>query len=73
MARITLEKAKMQTNKFSIWVSGKLATEHVTYEELGNYLNLSKVGIHNRIHGKTRWTLEEFYRVQEFFKEDYKS
>jgi len=40
---------------------------------LAEYLNLSQSDVSKRIHGTVKWTLEEYFQVQEFFNEEFKN
>lgn len=72
MAKVQLNKASRKVNGFSIWVAGMLNVTQTKQSDLAKYLGLDRSGISMRIHGKTPWTLREFYETQEFFEEEFK-
>jgi len=47
-------------------------TRHgITQSQLGNEIGLDQTGISKRLKGKSRWTLQEMFRICELFEEDY--
>ena len=72
MAKVTLSKARRKVGGFSVWVSGMLTVTKQTQAALAEYLNLNQSDVNKRIHGTVKWTLEEYFQVQEFFNEEFK-
>ena len=72
MAKVTLSKARRKVGGFSVGVSGMLTVTKQTQEALAEYLNLSQPDLSKRIHGTVKWTLEEYFQVQEFFDEEFR-
>lgn len=73
MARTQLTQTQKQLRAFSVWVGGMLATTDNTQEDLARYLGIDRSGVSMKIHGKTPWSLKEYFMIQEFFEEEYKA
>lgn len=73
MAKVDLDNAKKFSKGFSIWVAGMIrVSDSATQSKLASYIGLSQPSLNTRIKGRTPWSLEEFYAVQDYFGEEYK-
>lgn len=71
MAKTTLNPVGEKMRAFNIWVAGMLKVQRKTQRQLANYIGLDVSNVSRRLHGSAEWSLREFYKVEEFFEEDF--
>lgn len=71
MAKTTLNPVGEKMRAFNIWVAGMLKVQRKTQRQLANYIGLDVSNVSRRLHGSAEWSLREFYKVEEFFEEEF--
>lgn len=72
MAKVQLTQTQRKLRDFSDWVGGRLRDNGQKQGDLATYLGIHPSGISMKLRGRTPWSLEEYYQIQEFFGEEYR-
>lgn len=71
MPKLRATEEQKELRRFNGFVLTGLKTRNLRQADLADYLQLPRPAIGNRLNEKCRWTLNEMFKVCEFFGEQY--
>ena len=71
MPKLRATPEERAIRRFNGFVQDGMTRHGITQSQLGNEIGLDQTGISKRLKGKSRWTLQEMFRICELFEEDY--
>ena len=67
MPKTNVDKVGRFIRNFNNGLRGLMKREKVSQETLAKYLNISRVSMTHRMTGQTKWSLEDAYKVCDYF------